>query len=90
MAIIIGITGLVMGVAGIIIGWVALTKVQTLSVEFVKAHIQGLRTESAKNSAAINSLTTKLALLEKNKSNADAATGEEHIGKTPPPQASTH
>jgi len=57
---VIGAIGMAVGFTGIIIGWVALTKVQALSVTFVKPHIQGLRTKTAKNSAAINTLINKL------------------------------
>lgn len=87
MAVIIGIIGMVMGLAGIIIAWIALTKVQTLSVMFVKAHIHGLRTEMAKNSAAVNTIINKLAVLERAKNKAESSA--ENKGKEPP-QASTH
>ena len=85
MAIIIGIVGMVVGVTGIIIGWVALTKVQTLSVAFVKAHIQGLRTESAKNTATINLLINRLAILENNNNKAENTQEDETTT-----QVSTH
>lgn len=87
MAIIIGVVGMIVGVAGIIIGWVALTKVQALSVAFVKSHIQGLRTETAKNTAAINTIVNRLAVLDKAQSSAKA---DESETKIPPPAASAH
>ncbi len=86
MAIVIGVVGIFIGFTGIIISWIALTKVQTLSVQFVQAHIQGLRTEISKYSVTINSLTTKVAILEKKIIQADRA-NEDKITSN---QASTH
>ena len=87
MAIVIGIIGMVVGITGIIIGWIALTKVQALSVAFVKSHIQGLRTETAKNSAAMNTIINKLAIMEKTKAKAESSSANTTAGDTP---TSTH
>lgn len=90
MATIIGIVGMVIGIAGVSIAWIALTKVQALSVMFVKAHIQGLRTETAKNSAAINTIINKLAIMDKSKSNAEIAEADKSKEDIAPPSSSTH
>lgn len=89
MAIIIGITAIVIGIAGTIVAWIALTKAQALSVEFVKAHIQGLRTETAKNTATLTALINKVAALEKMQSKSEATKGEDSA-KGLPPQSPTH
>ncbi|MEQ8194115.1 MAG: hypothetical protein RIB59_06475 [Rhodospirillales bacterium] len=89
MAIIIGITAIVIGIAGTIVAWIALTKVQALSVEFVKAHIQGLRTETAKNTATLNALINKVAALERSQAKSDAPKGEDTANRLPP-QSSAH
>jgi xanthosine utilization system XapX-like protein len=90
MATIIGIVGMVIGIAGVTIAWIALTKVQALSVMFVKAHIQGLRTETAKNSAAINTIINKLAVIEKSKSSASMNEKDDSKEDLAPPSSSTH
>jgi hypothetical protein len=43
---------------------VALCKVQELTLEFVKAHVQGIRNDTAKQTMELKTLTQKVAKLE--------------------------
>jgi lactam utilization protein B len=43
---------------------VALCRVQELTLEFVKAHVQGIRNDTAKQTMELKTLTQKVAKLE--------------------------
>jgi len=51
--------------AGLSVAVVALRKSQSLTVEFVKAHIQGIRADTNQNTTAMKALLRKVEALEK-------------------------
>ena len=64
LAYLLGGTAFLTALAGIFVAALALRKVQSLTVEFVKAHVQGIRTDTAKQAIEIKNLTQKIAKLE--------------------------
>ena len=64
MAYLLGGTAFLTALAGILVAIVALRKVQALTLEFVKAHVQGIRNDTAKQTMELKTLSQKVAKLE--------------------------
>ena len=65
MAYLIGGVAFIMAISALLVAIVALRKVQALTVEFVKAHVQGIRTDAAKQTMDMKVLTQRIDKMER-------------------------
>lgn len=65
MAYLIGGVAFFMAISALLVAIVALRKVQALTVEFVKAHVQGIRTDAAKQTMDMKVLTQRIDKMER-------------------------
>jgi len=65
LAYLIGGVAFIMAISALLVAIVALRKVQALTVEFVKAHVQGIRTDAAKQTMDMKVLTQRIDKMER-------------------------
>jgi hypothetical protein len=65
LAYLIGGVAFFMAISALLVAIVALRKVQALTVEFVKAHVQGIRTDAAKQTMDMKVLTQRIDKMER-------------------------
>jgi hypothetical protein len=61
----LGGVAFITAISALLVAIISMRKVQILTVEFVKAHVQGIRTDAAKQTMDIKVLTQKLEKLER-------------------------
>ena len=65
MVYLLGGVAFITAISALLVAIISMRKVQVLTVEFVKAHVQGIRTDAAKQTMDIKVLTQKLEQLER-------------------------
>ena len=82
MVYLLGGVAFITAISALLVAIIAMKKVQVLTAEFVKAHVQGIRTDAAKQTMDMKVLTQKIDKLERAMAKARTKPKEEDVSAT--------